>query len=70
MIILCKHGREVKAQLEWDGWYESMYTSKPNDTNGLANLKPVGVPRDEFNKKEFVNLTGCPYCRWIEVENN
>lgn len=70
MILICKHGHRVVAQLNWDGWWESMYTSKPGDQNGLSKLKPVGVSREEFNKKEFVGLTGCPHCQWIEVENN
>lgn len=72
MILVCKHGHQVKAQLDWDGWGEHLYTHRPGDDGyeNLAKRKPVGLDRESFNRKYFVDLTGCPYCKWIEVENN
>jgi hypothetical protein len=73
MIIRCKHGKEVKAQLDWDdAWQEYLRTHKPmqDGNEELRNMKPAGVSRDKFNEKEFLRLVGCPHCKWIEAENN
>ncbi len=74
MIIICKHGREVKAQLDWDGWMENLETYYPGSHNRAASellkLKPAGISKDEFRKFQFIRLEGCPYCKWIEVDSN
>lgn len=72
MILLCKHGKQVKVQIDWwDSYRESFETHRTAPSGGrdpnadLLKIRPKIDP-----KREFLRVEGCKHCQYIEMENN